>query len=103
MSKPEDNSAPPDKLAFQALERAVTDVLAHLGKLEDRLARAEARGVELGEVVKRFTGDRPDGGQLLTHIQSLEEENGDLRQRLEEGREGVDRMLARIRFLESQQ
>ena len=38
----------------------------------------------------------------MTRIRTLEEENADLRARLERGRDGVDRMIARIRFLENQ-
>jgi len=101
VSKPVDNGGPPEKLAFEALERAVTEALAHLQAIEERAAAAEARSAELGEVVGRFTGDQADGGQLLTRLEKLEEENADLRRRLEQGREGVDRLLARIRFLEN--
>ena len=37
-----------------------------------------------------------------SYLRSLEEENQDLRGRLEKGRQGVERLLARIRFLEGQ-
>jgi hypothetical protein len=39
---------------------------------------------------------------LLTRLQRLEEENADLRSRVERGRAGVDRLLAKVRFLENQ-
>ena len=38
----------------------------------------------------------------MSRLKGLEQENADLRARLERGRDGVDRMLARIRFLENQ-
>lgn len=101
MSKPEDNQHAPEELAFEVLERAVSRALAHLETLEERLAAAEAKGDELTEVVKRFTGDEAEAGRILTRLNTLEEENLDLRQRLEQGREGVDRLLAKIRFLEN--
>ena len=101
MSKPEGSSSAPDELAFEVLERAVTRALAHIVALEERLASTEARSAELGEVVKRFTGDEGEADRILTRLQVLEEENGDLRQRLDQGREGVDRLLAKIRFLEN--
>lgn len=101
MSKPVANSSAPDELAFEVLERAITKALAHIEALEDRLTSTEARSAELGEVVKRFTGEEGEADRILTRLQALEEENGDLRQRLEQGREGIDRLLAKIRFLEN--
>ncbi len=40
---------------------------------------------------------------MLTRLKRLEAENADLRSRLTRGRAGVDRLLAKIRFLENQQ
>lgn len=102
MSKSGDNGGAPEKKAFDALERAVAETLDRLEAMTDRVAAAEARSEELGEVVKRFTGDEGEAGRILTRLKDLEDENLDLRSRLEQGREGVDRMLAKIRFLENQ-
>jgi predicted nuclease with TOPRIM domain len=57
---------------------------------------------ELSELVKRFTGDDAEAGLMLTRLKRLEDENADLRGRLDQGRAGVERMIARIRFLENQ-
>lgn len=103
MSKPADNGGSPEAQAWEALDHAVTRALEHLETLEDRLAASEAQSAELVEVVRRFTGDETEAGRILTRLQSLEDENGDLRRRLDEGRQGVDRMLAQIRFLENQE
>lgn len=102
MSKPGDDGGPPDGLAFEVLERAVIRALGHMTAIEKRVLAAEARSAELAEVVRRFTGDPAEGGRILTRLKSLEQENEELRHRLVEGREGVDRLLAKIRFLESQ-
>lgn len=103
MSKPADNGGPPEAQAWEALESAVGRALEHIEALEDRLVASEAKSAELGEVVKRFTGDDQEAGRILTRLQSLEDENVDLRRRLDEGREGVERLLAKIRFLENQE
>lgn len=103
MSKPEDNGGPPEAQAFETLERAVTHALEHLEAMDERLAASEAQSAELGEVVKRFTGDEGEAGRILSRLEALEEENVDLRRRLDEGREGVDRLLKKIRFLENQE
>lgn len=101
MSKPEDNGGPPEALAFEALERAVTQALAHIETMETQVAAAQARSAELGEVVKRFTGEPGEADRILTRLGDLEHENEDLKRRLTEGRDGVDRLLAKIRFLEN--
>ncbi len=40
--------------------------------------------------------------EMIVKLDILEEENRDLRKRLDEGRKGVDRLLARVKFLEEQ-
>ena len=67
-----------------------------------RKAKTEAKSAELSELVKRFTGDDAEAGRMLTRLKRLEDENSDLRGRLDQGRAGVERMIARIRFLENQ-
>ena len=109
MSQPEDNGASPDDVAFARLEGAVARLLERLEVESDRASAegaradaAEARTAELSELVKRFTGDEEEAGRMMSRLRGLEQENADLRARLERGRDGVDRMLARIRFLENQ-
>ncbi len=108
MSQPEDNGERPDERAFARLKAAVDRMLERLEVEADRAdaerARAEAaeaRTFELSELVKRFTGDEVEADRLMTRLRGLEEENAELRSRLERGRDGVDRMIARIRFLEN--
>ena len=103
MSKSGDNGGPPGGQAFEALEQAVAQTIDRIRSMSDRVAAAEAKSAELGEVVKRFTGDEGEADRILTRLRALEEENVDLRGRLERGREGVDRLLAKIRFLENQE
>lgn len=91
-----------DREAFQALEQAAGRALERLHGLNARALEAEARSAELAELLKRFTADGAEAGRLLTRLSDLEAENADLRRRLDAGREGVDRMLARLRFLEDQ-
>jgi hypothetical protein len=59
-------------------------------------------GCSIEVLVKRFTGDDAEAGRMLTRMKGLEDENEDLRGRLKTGRAGVDRLLAKIRFLEEQ-
>ena len=73
-------TAPSDaavKESTRETQEAITDIESELGTLED---------VDLD----------------LEELESLEEENADLRDRVTRGREGVKRLLARIRFMEEQ-
>jgi predicted RNase H-like nuclease (RuvC/YqgF family) len=105
VSNPAGRSARPERevvAAFGALETSVGRALDRLQRLGDRLLDAEEKNEELEEVVRRFTGDQAESARVLTRLEELERENSDLKSRLEEGRAGVDRLLAKIRFLENQ-
>lgn len=102
MSGPEGSGDRPAAAALIALERAVEDALARLRGVSERAAAAEAKADELQRIVERLTGDSGEARRLVGTLGSLEEENADLRKRVEEGRAGVERLLAKIRFLEDQ-
>ena len=102
MSKPEDNGGAPELVALAQLEGAVGQLLDQVSEMSKRAEAAEARNAELSQVVKRFTGDEQEAGLIMSRLKRLEDENADLRSRLDRGRAGVERMIARIRFLESQ-
>jgi phage shock protein A len=92
----------PDAVALVALERAIEGALARLKEVSTRADAAEARVAELQRVVDRFTGDPADAERLVEQFARLEDENADLGTRVAEGRAGVERLLAKIRFLENQ-
>ena len=102
MSNPGGRAEQADRQALQALETAVGLALERLDEFRARAHGAEARSAELGELLQRFTQDQGEAQLLLSRLRALEGENEELRGRLEKGREGVERLLARIRFLEGQ-
>ena len=103
MSNAGGNGAKPERAALDALEDAIGDVLDRITWLHERVALSQERSEELEELLRRFTTHEVDPGQIVSRLRHLEEENADLRSRIEQGRAGIDRMLARIRFLEGQQ
>ena len=103
MSNPAANGAASERQAFDALDRAISDALDRLRWMKERTELAEEKSEELEDLLKRFTGQEVDPGQMMSRLRQLEEENAVLRSRLEQGREGVERLLAKIRFLENQQ
>lgn len=93
---------PSDRRAFLRLERAVSQLLAARDGLERRARVAEARTAEVEALLRRLAGGELDPGALAERVRQLESENEDLLRRIDEAREGVERLLARIRFLEAQ-
>ena len=102
MSNKEGNDEWSDRTALTELEGAVSGLLDRLAAVSARAEDAEGKSEELEELVKRFTGDGVEAGRMLSRLKGLEEENQDLRSRLETGRDGVDKVLAKIKFLEEQ-
>ena len=101
MSKPAGNRGQPEREGFSVLERAVDHAIDQLSAMSQRVESVEAKNTELEELVRRFTGDELEADQIVTEVKGLEKENVELRDRLNQGRDGVDRLLAKIRFLEN--
>jgi predicted RNase H-like nuclease (RuvC/YqgF family) len=97
-----DSAGPPDRAALRTLERVVGQGVKELTALRRRANTAEQKSDELELLVRRFTKDSSSPVQMLSRIEQLESENADLRMRVDKGREGVERLLAKIRFLEEQ-
>jgi predicted nuclease with TOPRIM domain len=103
VSNPGGNGASRERQPFDELERAIGDMLDRLTWMNDRMSLAEEKSEELEELLRRFTGHEVEPGDMVSKLRKLEEENSDLRARVDQGREGVERLLAKIRFLENQQ
>ncbi len=91
----------PDK-AVRRLEKAVNAALARVELLETEVVQMNAQGEELEGLLKGVTSGEGGPREMVAKLHILEEENRDLRRRLDEGREGVNRLLAQIKFLEEQ-
>lgn len=102
MSNTEASDGRPERAAFRALDDAVSGLLASLREARARAEEEAARAAEVEALAQRFTGDQEAAEGVLSRLVALEKENAELKARLERGREGVDRLLARIRFLEEQ-
>ncbi len=93
-------SAVPRVPALDPLESAVERAVEEVRVARERAAQAEARAERNEQLLRQFVDGREDPGALASRVAELEAENESLRARIEQGREGVDRMLASIRFLE---
>lgn len=87
---------------LKRLQAAVVATLAEIERLRREVSRAETQGAELDEMLRGVTAGEESPRKMIDRLHVLEEENRDLRERLFEGRTSVDRLLARIQFLEDQ-
>lgn len=92
----------PERAALRYLDAQVKEAVERLQALRLRAEAAERRSAELQSLLSRFTDDDAAAARALTRLGALEAENAQLRERLEQGRAGVERMMARLRFLEDQ-
>ena len=95
-------SPSPGSEALDRLEQAVQESLLQTSELTGRLEVAERRVRELDGLLRRISGGELQPSDLLQRMREVEAENKELRSRLERGRDGIERLLARIRFLEEQ-
>src|SRR5687767_7598344 len=96
------DSAPGEQDPLRRLEAAVGRALDRIGELEARLGEAERRATDLDQVLFDITGGDLRPTVLVDSLRALESENEELKRRLAGGRGGVERLLAKIRFLEDQ-
>ena len=70
--------------------------------LKDQLALSKARNAAAEAVLRKNTKNKGASLDLMDDLAALQNQNNNFRERLEQGREAVDRLLAKIRFLEEQ-
>lgn len=98
----EANADRTDRQALARLESSVTRILEETARLRAGSRRAEARILELEALLRRFAKGDEDPAQLQARVTRLEAENHELKKRIRKGRDGVERLISRIRFLEDQ-
>ena len=97
-----ETTEPMEREALTRLDEAVGRMMDELELLRGRVRRAEAQARDAQALLRRFSKGDDDPAQQHDRMMALEEENRELRERLEKGREGIERLLARIRFLEEE-
>jgi hypothetical protein len=94
--KPRPSAAP----ELDALESAVLLLLQEHDALRQRADTAEARLRELERAVQDVSTGRVNPVALAEDARRLEEQNADLRARIDAARDAVNRMLGRLQFVE---
>jgi predicted RNase H-like nuclease (RuvC/YqgF family) len=102
VSRSEDSLPDEAVTSFLAVDAAVGRAVQRLRDLEARARAADDRAAEIEQLLERMASGDESPVQMKDELDRLQRENADLRQRLDQGREGVERLLARIRFLEEQ-
>lgn len=91
-----------ERQGLPALESAVSRTVGELRELRRRVAEGARRSADLEALLAGFQSGAETPDRMRLRLERLEEENRDLRARIAQGRESVERLLARIRFLENQ-
>ena len=86
-----------------ALEAAVGRAIEELRAARAGLAEARSRIADLEALLGSFEAGSESPSRMNDRLTRVEEENRDLRARIGAGRDTVERLIARIRFLEDQQ
>lgn len=92
-------AAPPE---WTRLELTARHLLDGYDALRRRARTAEARVQELERTVREVSAGELDPVTLAARLRAAEDENRALRHRLEQARDRVRRILARIEFLEDE-
>jgi hypothetical protein len=87
---------------WDRLELAVRRLLDEYQKQRRRAVAAEARIVELESALRDLSGGGPDPLVLGERVSTLEIENGAMRKRLKQAHAEVERIIARLQFMEGQ-
>jgi predicted RNase H-like nuclease (RuvC/YqgF family) len=90
------------KAALERLGAGVDRLLRSHAELRTRLNQTEARVREVEGMLGRLGRGEVDVAGLSAEVEQLSAENAALRARMDEGREAVDRLLSRVRYLEEQ-
>lgn len=88
---------------WDRLELTVRRLLDDYDRCTERARTAERRLEELESTLKQVSSGGLDPVSLQARVDTLEAENRDLRGRLDQARERVARLLARLRFLEGEE
>jgi predicted RNase H-like nuclease (RuvC/YqgF family) len=89
--------------SFKDLEAAVGRALEEIERLRRRADESDRRCAELETLLGNFQAGDENPAAMKSRLTRLETENRDLHERIGRGRETVERLLARMRFLEDQQ
>ena len=103
MSNPEQAQQAPDASEpFARLESAVRRLIRQSAELRAELRTARQRNQELMELLAPIAEGEAGPESMIERLRAAEDGRRELEGRLERGREVVERMMARIRFLEDQ-
>ena len=97
-----EDDTPDTAEALRRLESIVNKAARTISDLRAQLAQAEERATQSDELLREFVGGKQDPAVLSRRLKALEDENAALREKILEGRTGIDQVLAQIQFLEGQ-
>ena len=86
---------------LDTLEAAVEAAVARIQGLEEELRRTQTRRDEVEALLQRMNTGEESPAHMARELKALQVENQELRRRLGEGKAVVERLLARVNYLEA--
>ena len=83
------------------LEAAVEDAVDRIRGLGEELRATRARRDEVEALLQRMNTGEESPAHMARELRTLQAENEELRRRLTEGKAVVERLLARVNYLEA--
>lgn len=101
MSNSESSPSAEDlQVALDALTAAATGAETEIKRLRAVVKKADAKLKDQERLLSSIASGKDSPSEMRERLTASEIQNKDLLGRLEQGREAVDRMLAKLRFLE---
>lgn len=101
MSNSESSPSADDlQVALDALTAAATGAETEIKRLRAVVKKADAKLQDQERLLSSIASGKDSPSEMRERLTASEIQNKDLLGRLEQGREAVDRMLAKLRFLE---
>jgi len=100
VSSPGSEDERPELAARARLEAMVGRLVDQLRLHRERGDRAESRVRDLEGLLARFARGEEDPARMALRLDELRQENLELRERMNEGKNGVERLLSQVRYLD---
>lgn len=88
------------QVALDALSSAAKGAESEIKRLRSALEKSKAKLKDQERLLSSIASGKESPSEMKERLSAAETQNEDLMVRLEQGRESVDRMLAKLRFLE---
>ncbi|MBI70641.1 MAG: hypothetical protein CME29_02785 [Gemmatimonadetes bacterium] len=89
-----------NRLAAKHLKESVSSLVAEIREVRGRLKLAKLQLEEIKEVVAAIEHKPEQSVKPIRRLRELENQNAELKERLSQGKNVIDRLLSQIKYIE---